>query len=379
MGKQTSAVGRVSSGATTHALQRRAGKIVTKNSITNYPASVPEQLLLFEFEPEEKKPYSQSIHLYDAVPKYTWGNQKRIQGKFLDPLEREFSYEGHMYRAIISPARIMGKDGIARDFFPSSREELVEDALRKLASEGAGIFLNNEAGAYFTLYQLRKELLRIGHGYNIPDIKEAILICAQTNMQVFSEDRKSVVVSNMFETLGLREWDDWKKHGNKSVAFVKFNHLVTQCIKDRTFRQINYDKCMSYKKTIARWLHKRISRHFIQADFTNSYTILFSTIIRDSGMKVYPQMRDNMRQIQDGLEEMKEKKVLREYHIEKILGGKRGRKLVDAKGVLYPHHNFVREMKLFNKNYRDLQSAKLNQEKIQREERERLKQLGFGK
>jgi hypothetical protein len=254
----------------------------------------------------------------------------------------------------------------------------VEDALRKLASEGAGIFLNNEAGAYFTLYQLRKELLRMGHGYNIPDIKEAILICAQTNMQVFSEDGKSVVVSNMFETLGLREWNDWKKHGNKSVAFVKFNHLVTQSIRDRTFRQINYDKCMSYKKIIARWLHKRISRHFTQADYTNSYNILVSTVIRDSGMRAYPQMRDNIRQTQEALEEMCEKEVLRSFHIEKMLGGKRGRKLIDAKAVLFPHHNFVREMKLFNKNYKDLQIAKLSQKKVQHEEKERLKQLGFG-
>ena len=72
------------------------------------------------------------------------------------------------------------------------------------------------------------------------------MICARTNITVTSEDGNSVLVSNLFETVGLQTRENWKGTGQKSRAFVRFNALVSKSIKSRTFRQINYEKVMSY-------------------------------------------------------------------------------------------------------------------------------------
>ena len=76
------------------------------------------------------------------------------------------------------PARILDRNGIEREYYPSQREELLEDALRKFVSQGHGLFLDDAAGVTFTLYQLQKELQCMGHGYKIADIKDALFVCA---------------------------------------------------------------------------------------------------------------------------------------------------------------------------------------------------------
>src|SRR5204863_6738817 len=45
-----------------------------------------------------------------------------------------------------------------KEFYPTYREELIEEALRKIACDNLnGIYLDNAAGVQFTLYELKKE------------------------------------------------------------------------------------------------------------------------------------------------------------------------------------------------------------------------------
>ena len=268
-----------------------------------FEQSNPAQMSLFEMLLPHEREYSNTIELYDFIPKYFWGKSQRINGKFLDQLEREFECRSVRYKVKIDPAKISDRDGVTRDYYPSKREELVEDALRKFACEGQGLFLDDQAGVTFTLYQIHQELKRLGHTYSIREIKDALLICAKTNITVSTEDGKSILVSSLFETLGLQTREDWLGQGEKTKAFVRFNSLVTQSIKQQTFRQLNYDKAMSYKLVIARQLHKRMAHHYPQASFSNPYHFLLSTIIRDFGLTEYAQLRDNLRDVQAALDE----------------------------------------------------------------------------
>lgn len=319
-------------------------------NLSEYSMTSPVELLLFELlEPEEKQ-YSNTIELYDAIPKYHWGNVKRINGRYLPSLERVFEHRSKRYRVKVRPARIDGRDGVERDYYPSIREEIVEDALRKLACEGQGIFLDEQAGVTFSLYQLRKELQRMGHGYNLSDIKDALFVCANTKIEVESADGEAIVVSSLFQIVGLKNRSDWMQHGKNSKAYVMFNPLVTFSIINKSFRQVNYHKCMSYKKNLSRWIHKRMSHNYIQASLVNNYTILLSTIIRDSCMKSYKDIRNNVSQVEDALEEMKEGEVILDYKTERIYGGRRN-KIIDAKFILSPSPEFVGEMKRANRRY----------------------------
>lgn len=313
-------------------------------TLEQYDQSKPTQLTLFEMLLPNEREYSNTVELYDFIPKYHWGKVQRINDKFLDSLEREFECRGVKYKVKIRPASIEDRNGKERYFYPSKREELVEDALRKFVAEGQGVFLDEHAGVTFSLYQLQEELKRNGHSYSKDQLKDALLICARTNMTVTSENGTSVLVSNLFETLGLLSREDWKGQGKKSKAFVRFNSLVTKSISSANFRQFNYEKVMSYKSVISRQLHKRMSHHFIQASLSNPYHIMLTTIIRDFGLTQYAQLRDNLRDVQMALDEMVEKKVLLSYKIEKVLDNSKRLKLLDAKLILTADPNFIGEI-----------------------------------
>lgn len=324
--------------------------------LDDYDRTKPIQLTLFEMVLPNEQEYSNTVELYDFVPKYHWGKVQRINDKFLNSLEREFECRGVKYKVKIRPASVEDRNGTERYYYPSKREELVEDALRKFVAEGQGIFLDEQAGVTFSLYQLQEELKRNGHSYSKDQIKDALLICARTNLTITNENGTSVLVSNLFETLGLQTREDWKDQGNKTRAFVRFNSLVTKSITSRTFRQLNYEKVMSYKNIIARQLHKRMSHHYIQASIANPYHFLLSTIIRDFGLTKYTQLRDNLRDVQIALEEMVEKKVILSYKIEKIVENSRRAKLLDAKFILLPDPSFTSEIISANKLHLKIKS-----------------------
>lgn len=158
--------------------------VETEKTLEEYEQTKPLQLSLFELLNPEEKRFSNTIELYDFIPKYHWGKVQRINGKFLDSLEREFECRGKKYKVKIRPASIDDKDGVERYYYPSKREELVEDALRKFVAKGQGVFLDDQAGVTFSLYQLQQELKRNGHTYNKNELKDALLICARTNITI---------------------------------------------------------------------------------------------------------------------------------------------------------------------------------------------------
>lgn len=328
-----------------------------EKKLEDYKQEKNLQLSIFEFlEPENKK-YSNTIELYDAIPKYVWGRQKKTKESI--PILREFSNRNIKYKVMITPATVvkMNGDQIKDTFvrFPSRREELIEDALRKIACNGQGVFLDDEAGVLFTLYQLREELEKMGHGYNINEIKEALFICKGTEIKLMSEDGKNVIISNIFQTLGLQTQDDWKQQGSKTKAYVRFNPLVTKSINDITFRQLDYQKCMEYKYDLSRYLHKRLSHNYIQAGYVNKedgtlnhFEIYLSTILRDSGFKAYKKLSINIPQVTKCLDELKSSKLLSKYETEPIYEHIKKNKISDVKFTLYPHIEFIRESRKIN-------------------------------
>lgn len=316
--------------------------------LEDYTHTRPKQLDFFEILDPENKSYSRTIELYDFIPKYHWGKAEREKmqksnREVLPSLEREFECRGKKYSLMLTPASIKGRDGIIKDHYPSQREEIVEDALRKLAVEGRGKFLDDRAGVIFTLYELQQELKRTGHSYSYDQIKEALFICAGSHIQLFNEDGSAALLSNIFETVGLATLEDWKTKGSDAKCFVRFNALVTRAIQQFDIRRFNYEKAWSYKSVIARQLHKRLSHHYTQASGNNTYSIKLTTLIRDFGLTRHAQLRDNLRKIQSALEEMKKKGVLDKYQIEPAVDAKRHNKLEDATITLWTTYEFDME------------------------------------
>lgn len=326
-------------------------KLKTPKKLEEYKQSKPVQLNFFELLEPEYLPYSNTIELYDVMPKYYWGNQKRDENGRLPVMKREFTHKGEDCTITIQPASLEQKDNKFKDYYPAKREELVEDALRKLACDGNGIFLDEKVGITFTLYQLQQELKRMGHSYDLKQIKESIMTLAKSVMELKSADGKSIMISTYFDAVGLTTKDDWKSSGKKALAYVRFNPLVTDSIESKTYRLLNYNKSMSYKRVLARWLHKRLSHNFRQASLVDLYTIKLTTIIRDAGIKAYANIRQNMHEVEKALDEMVKNSVLARYETDKI---KAGRKIVDVKFTFHPSVSFIKEVKYSNKKQYEL-------------------------
>lgn len=312
-----------------------------KKKFLEFKNDDPVQMSLFRLL-EKEKDYSHTIELYDFIPKYVWGKSKRIEGKFLEPISREFVCKGTAYKVVLLPARIQTETGDYIDYFPGKREELVEDALRKIMSDVQGVFLDDAAGTTFTLYQLQSELKNREHSYSYDQLKESLEILAKTDIELVSEDNETKIIFRAIETLGLSGKD------GETQTFVRFSPLVTQSIKKGTFRLINYEKVMSYKTTIPRQLHKRMSHFYTQASLTEKYNILLSTIIRDFGLTRYTQLRNNLAEVEKGIDELKEKNVIINCTIDKIFDVNPKTKLNDVKFTFQPHPYFVDEIKKAN-------------------------------
>ena len=65
--------------------------------------------------------------------------------------------------------------------------ELVEEALKKIACDRLnGIFLNGTAGVQFTMYELRQELKRRGHGMHLHALIRSLTICRRAQVAIRS-------------------------------------------------------------------------------------------------------------------------------------------------------------------------------------------------
>jgi hypothetical protein len=325
------------------------GKDIRGNVVT-LTRTQPDQLSLFQtFLPDEDK-YSNTIELYDAIPKYyprKHMQQRRVNDTFLPHLEREFEHKGHAYKLLISPGRIIYKDGTAREFYPSFREELVEEALRKIACDHLnGVFLNNQAGVQFTLYELKKELKTRGHTIDIPDLLESLKICNLASLNVTEPCGNALIQSPIFPVLLVASKADWMKNPKQTRCYVQFHPLVTASINHISYRQYDYLTYMAYKHRLSRWLHKRLAHNYIQAGMMHPYSINLSTILRDSGAYSAPRGNNRLREVETALKELKAKQVIMNYKKTDKRGPRN--KIIDITFTLYPDFSFVEEMKKAN-------------------------------
>ena len=97
---------------------------------------------------------------------------------------------------------------------------------------------------------------------------------------------------------------------------------------------------MSFKKMLSRWLYKRMS-HLYSASKSAPYSILLSTIIRDSGMTTYSNISDTIKKVQTSLNEMQKKGLIESYTTEPIKDHRNKRKFADCKFTLIAGKNLL--------------------------------------
>jgi hypothetical protein len=317
--------------------------------------------------PDNRHPYSNSFALYDLAPKYVFGNEERKDGTYLPIRQCTFEHRHTSYEIEVRPARlrILGPDGVEseREYYPGEREQVVEEALRRIAIDKrrteifSTIDRTPQAGLRFSLHELRQELVRVGHSFRIDEIKQAIEICALSNVTIrLAGSNKPMVSASIFPVRAVNE----TQANGDVVSWVTFNPLVTDALLRFDYRLYNYETSMRLKSSTARWLHKRISHNYTQASATEGYYgINATTIMRDSGMAKYARDRDRFRAVAEAIAELKEMGILNVVNSTEIRGPRR--KLEEIKFQLFPSYQFTKEMKLANH-----MAGKVNEEAVRR-------------
>jgi len=317
----------------------------------------------------ERELLSNTIDIWDSVPRYSISrqemNKRRDNSGNLPPLSVKFMYRNQSYSADIYPALIKEENGFT-SYYPSANEELVEDALRKIATRKNGGFFEKEtsrSGVAFSLYELRKELAERGHSRSYKELILSLSILQMSHIKIHLEDGngESFIAANYLPALAAVSKKQLTEDPNaKWVA--QFHPLVARCVDQVTYRQFNYVTMMGLPSQLSRWIHKQLSIKFTFASFLgNPFEMRYSTIKRDSNLLNCGQERNNRCEVDKAFNRLIDSQVLREVKQQTITAAKG--KVVDVIYQLYPTHEFVKEMKASNKRSSSPSPIPLNSKK----------------
>lgn len=324
-------------------MAKRAKKAESETPL-NAPLNQDQQMTLFsmvDLPAKQREDYSNIIDIYDAMPKYLWGRTREHKDLKNASILRQCSIRGRKLSVKLKPALIDKGDRTVL-IYPGPREELVEDALRKIAVNGQGVCINKKAGVSFTLYELAQELKKMGHTYSIDEIKESLFVCRGSIIECYSEDGESVINSSLFGLMGLTTKSDLETKGRTSKCFVQFNPLVNDSIMSMSFRQYNYRLGMTIRSPFARFIYKRMAQYWTQASENHPYQPSLISFLEQSPRGLANRMSDNLRAMRAALDILQKNEVISHYVEEKLLKGKQ--KVIDAKYSIYPHKKFISDM-----------------------------------
>ena len=317
------------------------------------------QLSLFQDflynRPEERERLSNAIDLWDSVPRYSVNrkamNRARQNDEFPEIYTTTFQYRGRTYGCTISPAIVKDLEGKRGHFYPGATEELVEDALRKLAADQqAGFFdkPNYRSGVVFSLYALREELSKRGHARSYQQLVMALNVLSGSIIEIEGQDGGEALVKSAYLPSLVAVSKKRLKDDPDAKWAVQFHPFVTSSIDQITYRQFDYHLMMSHPTQLARWLHKQLVLKYTFADYTKPFEMRYSTVKRDSGLlNSYTRERAAIDALATAFEELQAQKIMASYDRKDITGPRK--KLQDVVFKIWPSLEFIREAKAANK------------------------------
>jgi len=321
------------------------------------------QLSLFELIENSESEYSNTIELYDALPKYVWDKPDDLRENSV--ITRNFKSRGVVYTVKIKPAVIERRnpagDMVSVLLNPGSREEIVEESLRKIAINGNSFEseADKNVGVFFTVSQLCKELARTNHTYSNQEVVEALDVMSSSLLECSLGTKgkgRDMYRGNFLTSLALTSRDQYLEDGS-TKCFATFHPLVTHGIRTQKFRLYDYSISMGLKSDLARYMYKRMSHYWTQASLENPYSIKLVSFLTGSPRGLSPKMKDNMRAMRSALKALVEDKVLLPDWDEKVIKDVNDRRVTqDVAYAMLPHENFVKHMMRANRKHNEIVS-----------------------
>jgi hypothetical protein len=321
--------------------------------------------LFTTFFGKDKRELSNTIELWDTIPKYAVSPRQQNAGRDKNgrlPVHiHEFEYRPSRRNTVavtcrlkMQPASIEVEPNRFVDFYPSTDEELIEEVFKKIFSDqkyGVHSVAASESWVRFTLYMIQKELKARGKTRSIDEIKRSLEIMSLAVYEVeFQGQSKRLVYTNpILNDLTRITRNDYLQDP-KAMWYVRLPAIVSKSINELTYRQFNYTTLMSLPTPLSRWFHKRLSHQYTNAGIIQPYQIKFSTVERDSGLLHHSRRSANRKAIDAALNKLMEYKVLLNASCKEQ---RKGREIVEVLYIMHAHPDFVAEVKAANARQRD--------------------------
>lgn len=310
--------------------------------------------LFSNFLANETKDVSNTIEMWESIPKYFFSPQMmkklRTENGLANPFSWAYISNNRSFKVVVQPALIEQSDGSYLAVFPSITEELIEEALKKIFAEQNGIHdpVNAESWVRFSLSKLHKELKERNRERNRDQIKRSIEIMSKCIITVYCEDQevyRGAILSDLVSVNRRSYISD-----TESTWVARLPLFLSLGINQLAYRQYNYGRIMRCDEQLSRWLYKRLVNRFIQAGDGNSYHINFSEVQQSSGLLQMSSAQGNREKMASCLRELQEVGVLTKSETTET---KKGKKITEIKYTLFASSEFIAEQKAANKRLRE--------------------------
>lgn len=293
---------------------------------------------------------SNTVAFWESIPKYfvtpAQAEKLRSPDGLARSIKRDFEYQGAKFTIKIQPAEIEHGDS-SKSMFPGVNEELVEEALKKIFSDQNFGFhdpKSSESWVKFSLSMIERELSQKNKTRNRAQIKQAIQIMSSCVVTIYAEDEEVWTGSILQDLTSVNRQKYLSDTDSLHVA--RFPLFISSAINSLGYRQFNYARLMSCSSPLTRWLYKKLINRFIQAGPKTTYSIMYTTIQRDSALLQQATPARNRQKVIAALEEMVRQKIIVQFYTDER---KKGKTIQDVKYTLIPSESFISEQKAANK------------------------------
>ena len=314
---------------------------------------------------DDRQTLSNAIVFWDLLPKYA--NEKLNQlpkNEFPNAVECSFSYLGQRFTLTQFP-------GTTRDYnvksqhredepwvrrYPGVKEQAVEIALIKLASEAGGVCdtqqMERRYGVVFSIRQLRRELEAMGHSYNHYQVVEAIDILASADFILNIQGGKAVSRDSIVSSYEAITHEGVARTSPEARWRVLFHQMVARAIESAQYRQFDLSRLCSRKSYGIQLVKRLIFAYNISPD--NPVVISYLELQETASGLNFAKTSDGVRRLEQELKRLQKEHVFSHYVKDPIsqAGAKGGRPaLVDARFTIYPGASLVSEVKAANRRH----------------------------
>ncbi|WP_409286963.1 replication protein [Pseudomonas guariconensis] len=306
--------------------------------------------------------YSNLVSIYDALPRFSWASKTvRDMSKMTTQLEGTLNDEP--WKVIMKavsmevPVKVKGKPTGEMEWvgvYPGTREECVEEALRKFSTQ-PGRFKESECAVLFSLYELRKELKSVGHTYTYDELREALDILAKASLtiQTRTADGESIdIISNYLPLLFLRSKnkssknyieakdmpDDERKNATMCVAVL--HPLISRAIDRGDYRLYHYSTSMRLTNSLAKTLNRELSMRWRNASPNHPYRFHLVEFLSNTARGLSKRIPEDFRAVNTALNQLVDEGVLSEFKSTPIKKPK-GKGAIDYVYEVFPTNKFV--------------------------------------